>query len=230
MNTSARASRHDILELAEALRLAARAETDAEWSALLARFAPGSDAAGYLQRLGRLAEAASQETLSLRGLRFVPQFLYQGLRLFHGWDVEMRRYLLDVLATGLRTFVDYFERIAERLQTAEPTPEQLAALEPLKKRYFAYCLAQLTEAGMDLHDVFTTMKLDTLDMHSSLDVHGWQKKGRAAILTAPLFTPDEHALWRAIFDQEDGAWERMRQHLVAAYALPFLPRPPATRN
>jgi hypothetical protein len=219
-------SRQDILELADALRLAARAETEAEWSALLARFAPGSDTAGYLQRLGRPGEAVAQP-LSLRGLRFAPQFLFEGLRLLSGRDERMRRYLLEVLAAGLATFADYFERIANRLEAAEPTPAQVAALEPLKKRYFAYCLAQLTEAGMDLHDVFSAMKLDTLDMNSSLDVHGWQKKGRTAILAAPLFTPAEHALWRAIFDQEDGAWARMREHLVAVYQLPFLPRPPA---
>jgi hypothetical protein len=105
---------------------------------------------------------------------------------------------------------------------------QFEALRVQQKRYFAYCLAQLSEAGMELEELFMTMKGDTLDQGSSYAVRACLEEGPEAVLASELFTEAERAHWKAVFAGEPGAWERMQKHLIETYQLPFrAPPPPA---
>lgn len=217
--------RENILSVAKAFRLAARAETKADMDALVWTFPEGSDAAAYGLRFSQLS-GPSREATDLRGIGFRPFFLLNGLILASMYRNPMRAFVLDVLSTGLSEFLDYFAYIQHR-DGSSVTPEQFAKLGRQQKRYFAYCLAQLSEAGMELDGIFMTMKGDTLDQATSYAVRACLEEGPAAVLASELFTEAERALWKALFDQAPGAWERMQRHLVETYGLPFTAAPTA---
>jgi hypothetical protein len=222
------AVRSNIQSVAKAFRLAARAETKADMDAVSSAFPPGSDAAGYGERLAQLSGPSRMGT-DLRGLDFRPFFLLNGLILASHYRNPVRAFVLEVLATGLTEFLDYFAFIQDR-DGSSVTPEQFEALGAQQKRYFAYCLAQLSEAGMDLDGLFMTMKGDTLDQGSSYAVRACLEDGPEAVLASELFTPAERAHWKAFFDGEPGAWERMQKHLIETYQLPFRSAPPPAEN
>jgi hypothetical protein len=218
--------RHNIQSVAKAFRLAARAETKGDMDAVAWAFPKGSDAAEYGERLGQLS-GPSRAATDLRGLTFRPFFLLNGLILASRHRNPMRAFVLEVLATGLTEFLDYFAFIQDR-DAGTFTPEQFEALRAEQKRYFAYCLAQLSEAGMELEELFMTMKGDTLDQGSSYTVRACLEGGPEAVLASELFTEAEQAHWKAVFDGQPGAWARMQRYLVETYQLPFraAPAPP----
>jgi len=220
--------RRGILDVAETFRLAARASTQAELVALDVPFARDSDAAAYGERL-RLLDADPHAATDLRGIAFRPFFVRNGLVLASQYAPPVRMFVLGVLATGLTEFLDHFALIAHRDGAPLP-PEGAEAARALEKRYFAYCLAQWTELGMEFDEVFLTMKGDALDLVSSAQVRDCLDGGPEAVLLSELFTEEERALWRDVFDGAPGAWTRMRRRLVDTYQLPFLamPAPAAT--
>ncbi len=218
------AVRSNIQSVAKAFRLAARAETKADMDAVSWAFPKGSDAAGYGERLGQLSGPSRMAT-DLRGLDFRPFFLLNGLILASRFRNPMRAFVLEVLATGLTEFLDYFAFIQDR-DGSGITDEQFEALRTQQKRYFAYCLAQLSETGMELDEIFMTMKGDTLDQGSSYAVRACLEDGPEAVLASELFTQTEREHWKTVFDGDPGAWERMQKHLIETYQLPFRAAPP----
>jgi hypothetical protein len=217
--------RQNIKSVAKAFRLAARAETKADMDALAWTFPEGSDAAAYGARFSHLS-GPSHAATDLRGVGFRPFFLLNGLILASQHRNPMRAFVLDVLATGLNEFLDYFAFILDR-DGSTVTAEEFEHLRTEQKRYFAYCLAQLSEAGMELDGLFMTMKGDTLDQGSSYAVRACLEDGPEAVLASELFTEAERALWKAVFAQAPEAWRRMQEHLIAEYDLPFRAAPSA---
>ncbi len=218
--------RRGILDVAELFRLAARASTQAELEALDVPFAADSDAWAYGERL-RLLESEPSAATRPHGLAFHPCFVHDGLVLAAQFAPPLRMFVLEVLATGLTEFLDHFARITHR-EGAPLPPGELEAARALERRFFAYCLAQWTELGMEFDEVFVSMKGDALDLFSAAQVRDLVDGGPEAILGSELFSPDEQALWRDVFDGGHGAWTRLRRHLVDSYRLPFLPLPPPT--
>ncbi|OJH42426.1 hypothetical protein [Cystobacter ferrugineus] len=211
--------RRGILDVAEVFRLAARASTQAELDALEVPFTEAPDAVAYGERL-RLLEKAPRVATDLRGLSFRPSFVRDGLVLASQYAPPVRMFVLDVVATGLTEFLDHFAHISRREGTSPP-PAELEAARVLQKRYFAYCLAWWTELGMEFDEVFLTMKEDALDLFSAAQVRECLDGGPEAILGSELFTEEERALWKDVFDGAPGAWTRMRRNLVDTYQLPF---------
>jgi hypothetical protein len=220
--------RRGILDVAETFRLAARASTQAELVALDVPFAGDSDAAAYGERL-RLLDADPHAATDPRGIAFRPFFVRNGLVLASQYAPPVRMFVLGVLATGLTEFLDHFALIAHR-DGVPLSSEGAEVARALQKRYFAYCLAQWTELGMEFDEVFLTMKGDALDLVSSAQVRDCLDGGPEAVLLSELFTEEERALWRDVFDGAPGAWTRMRRQLVDTYQLPFraMPSPAAT--
>jgi len=208
--------RADILEIARVLSEAARCRD-------IARFQPpaaiGKDAAVYalaIQRL-RVDQDIPEE---LRPAHVRPFFLINGLLLATSLPGKPLAALFEALATGLLEFADYFELISDRFEGKAPplSDEQAEAAE---KRYFAYCLAQLTECGMPLTGVFATMKGDSLAQSTAYEVRAWIEEGPQRMLRSELLTPAERALWKDLFDRGQQAWPALRDHLVATHSLPL---------
>lgn len=207
------AVRADVLEIARVLEDASRAPE-------LARFSPppalGGDAAVYARLMPRLPRHADVPG-ALQSARFRPLFLINGLIHAAALSRMPRRVLLEALAAGLLEFADYFAALGGQDRPAFPV-EQGAALQ---KRYFAYCLAQLVECGFSLTAALATMKGDALDPQTGYEVRSWIEEGPQAMLASERLTWKERELLGAVFRGGKGAWPAFRDHLVAAYQLPF---------
>lgn len=130
-------------------------------------FPSSSDPARY----GRHAKGmfAGQTSLDMTGFNFRPAFITNGLRLLPELSDLHRRFVLDVLATGVREFADYFleQEVSASGGVSETKQSELKAMQ---KRYFAYCLAQLLQCGMDFEGVLMMMKGDAMDMAVSKNI------------------------------------------------------------
>jgi hypothetical protein len=201
-----------VLAVARLLEAAARGEEPvasegeaATYAELLRTLGPGTDVPG-----------------TLRGHEFRPFLLLNGL--LHAGRVPEapRRWILAALADALTAFADYFAFLVDR----DPTGFDAAALERLQRRYFAWCVAQLGEAGMELDGIFLTMKGDTLDQGSSMQVRLILDEGPAGLLASDLYTDAEKVLWERMFAGDEQAWPALRDLLVATWEVPFR-APPA---
>lgn len=208
------AVRADILEIARVLQ-------DASRCAQLPRFvAPsplGGDAQVYASLMKELPRHRDVPG-ALKDAAFQPCFLVNGLIIAAAMPRSPRSVLLESLAAGLLEFTDYFERLAAP-PSAEPPP--LPDARRAQARYFAYCAAQLVECGMPLTAALTTMKGDALEPEVAYEIRGWIEDGPDAMLASSLLSEAEKPLWRAVFAQGRAAWPALREHLVAAYSLPF---------
>lgn len=202
--------RADIMETARVLETAARASTAARF---VAPSPLGESARVYAELIPRLT-GHPDAARALSGAEFRPFFLVNGLLLATSLPRAPLRELLETLALGLLEFADHFERLA-----VPGTPVDAAGRRQ-QERYFAYCLAELTERGMPLTGVFATMKGDALDQETALDVRGWIEEGPTAMLASPLVPAEERELWRAVFERGKEAWPALRARLLRAYDLP----------
>lgn len=213
------AVRADILEIARVLEEASRSKD-------LSRFkapAPiGEDAAVYA-KLMKVLPRQGDVPGHLHEARFKPLYLQNGLIVAASLPRPPRAVLLEALAAGLLEFVEHFELLAERrLPNPPPVSDEAAARQ---RRYFAYVAAQLIECGLPVTGALATMKADCADGDTSEEIRSWIERGPSAMLDSAYLTERERALWKDVFDSGRAAWAPLRDHLIAAYALPFRPLP-----
>lgn len=207
------AMRADILEIA---RVLSDASALTEMSAFRAPSPLGEEATRYAELMPKLPRHPDVPG-ALVGAEFKPLFLLNGLIHAAAMPRMPRRLLLEALSAGLLEFVDYFEALAGGGALENAADKQ--------KRYFAYCLAQLVECGVDLTTAMTIMKGDALDQGSAYEVRSWLEDGPDAMLRSALLTDRERDLFSAVFSEGRAAWPALRDHLVTTYSLPFRPAP-----
>lgn len=212
----------DILEVAKVLREFSQTSSAEDWKSFQPSFPMGADARDYADALRTLPQKPGLDREALRKASFRPFFLVNGLTQAsllarH----EDRAFLLSALAAGLVEFADYFEAIHPDRLVPNETPEELNRLESLQRRYFAFCVAQLSECGMDSEGIFMTMKGDSLDMATSFAIREILEEGPDAIAGSSLYTDQEKQLRSAVYANEPGAVKALQQHLTSTYQLPF---------
>jgi hypothetical protein len=186
----------------------------------------GTEAKAYVAAARQVLEHADLAALDEAAFR--PFFLVNGLAQAAQFGRHAdRAFMLEVLAAGLVEFADYFEAIHPDRLAPEETPEEFARLLTVQRRYFAYCAAQLSEAGMSLEGIWMTMKGDSLDQKTSSDIRDILEEGPEKIAASPLYSDREKQLWAAAYAQGLAAFEELRQHLVSTYQLPFKRSPTA---
>ena len=68
---------------------------------------------------------------------------------------------------------------------------------------------------------FATMKGDALDQGTAYELRAWIEEGPERMLSSSRLSADEKRLWKDAFARGSEAWPALRDHLVAAYALPL---------
>jgi hypothetical protein len=216
--------RGDILEIARVLREFSARRSDEDWRAFRPSFPMGADARLYAEAAREATKPADLEALVKASFR--PFFLANGLTqaslLKRHAD---RAFLLEALATGLVEFADYFEGISPDRIAPDETPEEFERLAALQRRYFAYCVAQLSECGMGMEGIWMTMKGDSLDMETSYAVRAILEEGPEKIAASPLYSDEEKRLWAAAYAQTPGAFQELQRLLVETHKLPFKKSP-----
>jgi hypothetical protein len=194
----------------------------------------GAEARRYAELARRLPQRPDVQE-ALRDAGFAPYFLVNGLITASEQSRhEDRAFTVGALAVGLVEFADYFAALANRLEPAFAgfAPEEEKLLFQAQKRYFAYCISQLSEAGMGEDGVFMTMKGDALDQATSYAVRDVLEGGPDALAASSLFTAEEKRLWAELYASAYGdgkdiprLLDALQAHFAAEYRLPFKKSP-----
>lgn len=209
------AAASDALEAAEALSRFAALPDDSEFGVLEPR-RPTGMAAVRLHALLRKLPLKPDVPGALAGSTFRPFLLVNGLTLAAGQPHRGRSQTLRAVAAGLSEFAAYLEGVARPGGEAQIPAED-------QKRYFAFVLAQMSECGMDLGGIFMTMKGDSADMGTALELRRILEEGAGALSTSDIFTVQERALLAEVIGGKEGSWPAFQRRLVEDYRLPFIP-------